>query len=43
MQEKIWRIEVKLSESKDILSEGLTFPNVSIIKFYDFYLLHYIH
>ena len=28
---------------KDVIEEGLTSLNISIIKFYDFYLFHYIH
>ena len=29
--------------SKDVIKEGLTSLNASIIKFYDFSLFHYIH
>ena len=29
--------------TKDVIKEGLTSLNVSIIKFYDFHLFHYIH
>ena len=31
------------SVNKDVIEEGLTSLNISIIKFHDFYLFHYIH
>ena len=35
--------DADISISKDVVLERLTSHNVSIIKFYDFYLFHYIH
>ena len=32
-----------LSQIKDVIQQGMTSLNVSIIKFYDFYLFQYIH
>ena len=32
-----------LDRTKDVISEGLTSLNASIMKFYNFYLFHYIH
>ena len=32
-----------LDRTKDVISEGLTSLNASIMKFYNFYLFYYIH
>ena len=37
------KTQPNLSQSKDVIQEGLTSLNVPVIKFYDVYLFHYIH
>ena len=40
------KIGIQVQETgyfKDVILEGLTSLNVSIINFYDFYLFHYIY
>ena len=34
---------IAIDQTNDVLLEGLTFLNVSVKKFYDFYLFQYIH
>ena len=37
------KTQPNLSQSKDVIQEGLTSLNVPVIKFYDVNLFHYIH